>query len=252
MCIDTLKSKKDLTLNEINRLLNAEKDVNVFKKLLYFKFINMGFTKIESCNLAGFPESSRYYLDDLWEKGGYEALVPHYGGGRNSKLSDKQLDDLKIKLNSKNAWLVDDVKKLIEDEYGVKYEYQSVRSLLIRLNVPISNYFEIKRENKKSSKSIIENYNNLSDENKKEINEIINLMKDEKSIYVYQKLNYLLFREIGFSNKESSEFLNVTSVTGNNWFNAWKTNGYEGLQRKKGQGRKSKLTETQFEELKKN
>lgn len=251
MSIENLKSRTDLTLDEINILLNFEKDVKVFKKLLYFKFNKMGYSKIESCNLAGFPESSRYYLDDLWAEGGYDALIPHYGGGRSSKLSDKQLNDLKIKLSKKDSWLVDDVKKLIKSEYNVEYEYQSVRSLLIRLNVPISNYFEIERENK-STKNIIESYENISDESKNEINEIITRMKAEKSIYVYKKLSYLLFRAIGFSNKESSEFLNVTSVTGNNWYNAWKNEGYEGLLRKKGQGRKSKLTETQLENLKKN
>lgn len=251
MSIENLKSRTDLTLDEINILLNFEKDVKVFKKLLYFKFNKMGYSKIESCNLAGFPESSRYYLDDLWAEGGYDALIPHYGGGRSSKLSDKQLNDLKIKLSKKDSWLVDDVKKLIKSEYNVEYEYQSVRSLLIRLNVPISNYFEIERENK-STKNIIESYEDISDESKNEINEIITRMKAEKSIYVYKKLSYLLFRAIGFSNKESSEFLNVTSVTGNNWYNAWKNEGYEGLLRKKGQGRKSKLTETQLENLKKN
>lgn len=115
----------------------------------------MGYSKIESCNLAGFPESSRYYLDDLWAEGGYNALIPHYGGGRNPKLSDQQLNDLKVKLSEKDSWLVDDVKKLIKNEYNVEYEYQSVRSLLIRLNVPISNYFEIERENKKIQKTLL-------------------------------------------------------------------------------------------------
>lgn len=252
MSVENLKSRTNLTLDEINILLNSEKDVKVFKKLLYFKFNKMGYSKIESCNLAGFPESSRYYLDDLWAEGGYNALIPHYGGGRSSKLSDEQLNDLKIKLSKKDSWLVDDVKKLIKREYNVEYEYQSVRSILIRLNVPISNYFEIERENKKSRKNIIESYGNISDETQNEINEIITQMKEEKSIYVYQKLNYLLFRTIGFSNKESSEFLNVTPVTGNNWYNAWKNEGYKGLLRKKGQGRKSKLTKTQLKDLKKN
>ena len=65
MSVENLKSRTDLTLDEINILLNFEKDVKVFKKLLYFKFKEMGYSKIESCNLAGFPESSRYYLDDL-------------------------------------------------------------------------------------------------------------------------------------------------------------------------------------------
>ena len=36
------------------------------------------------------------------------------------------------------------------------------------------------------------------------------------------------------------------------WYNAWKNKGYEGLLRKKGQGRKSKLNEKQLQTLKKN
>ena len=252
MNVENLKSKIDLSLDEINILLKYETNVNVFHKLLYFRFKKMGYSKIESCNLAGFPESSRYYLEDLWDEGGYYALIPHYGGGRNSKLSEDKLNDLKIKLDSKDSWLVDDVKTLIEEEYGVEYTYQSVRSLLMRLNVEIDNYFVIERENKKDSKRIIENYENISEEDKWEIDELIVKMKEEKSIYVYKKLVYLLFRAIGFSNMESSNFLNVSSVTGNNWYNAWKNEGYEGLTRKKGQGRKSKLSKKELNKLKKN
>ena len=252
MSVGDLKSKTDLSLDEINELLDNEKDVNVFKKLLYFKFKAMGYSKIKSCELAGFPESSRYYLEDLWAEGGYTSLIPHYGGGRKSKLSDKQLSDLKIKLEFQDSWLVDDVKKLINDEYNIEYEYQSVRSLLMRLNIPIANYFKIERENKKFSKNVIDNFEDIPEEDKKEINEIILKMKKEKNLFVYQKLSYLLFRKIGFSNKEASQFLNITTVTGNNWLKTWKNKGYNGLLRKKGQGRKSKLTQKQLETLKKN
>ena len=252
MSMENLKSRTDLSLDEINQLLDNEKDVNVFKKLLYFKFKEMGFSKIKSCELAGFPESSRYYLEDMWAEGGYNSLIPHYSGGRKSKLSDKQLNDLKIKLESRDSWLVDDVKKLIKDEFNVEYEYQSVRSLLIRLNVPIANYFEIERDTKKISKNVIDNFEDISEKDKKEIKEIILKMKEEKNLFVYQKLSYLLFRKIGFSNKEASQFLNVTTVTGNNWLKAWENKGYGGLLRKKGQGRKSKLTKKQLETLKKN
>ena len=251
MSTDYLKSRTDLTLDEINSLLNSEKNVNVYKKLLYFKFKKMDYSKSESCKLAGFPESTQYYLDDLWEKGGYQALIPRYGGGRSSKLSDNQMDDLKLKLDSKDSWLVDDVKNLIEEEYGTHYEYQSVRDILIRLNVPIANYFEVERE-KKSSKNVIENFKDNSDEDKTELNELKKLMNEEKSLYVYKKLSYILFRKIGFSNKEASDFLDITTVTGNNWLNSWKNKGYEGLLRKKGQGRKSKLTKEQLKDLKKN
>ena len=109
--MENLKFRTDLSLDEINQLLDNEKDVNVFKKLPYFKFKEMGFSKIKSCELAGFLESSRYYLEDIWAEGGYNLLIPHYGGGRKSKLSDKQLNDLKIKLESRDKWLVVDVKK---------------------------------------------------------------------------------------------------------------------------------------------
>lgn len=252
MSADNLKSKTDLSLDEIISLLNHEKNTNVYKKLLYFKFKKMNYSKNESCKLAGFPESTQYYLDDLWDKGGYEALIPHYGGGRKSKLSNKQMNDLKLKLDSKDSWLVDEVKNLIEDEYDIYYEYQSVRELLIRLNVPIANYFEIEREKKKNSKNVVENFNDITDEDKNEINELKKLMKREKSLYVYKKLSYLLFRKIGFSNKESSNFLDITTVTGNNWFNTWNNKGYEGLLRKKGQGRKTKLSKSELETLKKN
>lgn len=54
---------------------------------------------------------------------GYNSLILHYGGGRKSKLSDNQLNGLKIKLESQDSWLVDDVKKIIKDEFNVEYEY---------------------------------------------------------------------------------------------------------------------------------
>ena len=250
MSLENLKSQQNLTLDEIILLMKSEKDINVYKKLQYFKFNKMGFSKIESCKLAGFPESSRYYLDDLWAEGGYNALIPHYGGGRKSKLSKKQQKDLEIKLKTKDMWLVDDVRILIKEEYGVNYTYQSVRDLLIRLKIPIANYFKIQRENK-SIENIIEHYNNIPDKNKNEINELTNMMKEEKSLYVYRKLVYLLFRKIKFSNKDASELLNITTTTGNNWLKAWSQKGYEGLLRKKGQGRKPKLTTKEIEILKK-
>lgn len=76
-------------------------DIKTFKKLSYFRFKKMGYTKIESCNLAGIKESSRYYLDDLWEKGGYNELIPNYNGGRKSKLTEEQIEELKKNFRNK-------------------------------------------------------------------------------------------------------------------------------------------------------
>ena len=249
MSIESLKSKPDLSLNEINLLLDNEKDVKTYKKLQYFKFKKMGFTKIESCELAGVKESSRYYLEDLWDKGGYNSLIPKYGGGRKSKLKNDELDELKEILIKKESWLINDVKNLIKEKYDVEYGYHGVRNLLIKLNIPITNYFEVDNQNKNN---VIEKINNLPNESINEIKNLSKLINQEKSIFVLKKLSYLLLRYLGYSNKQSSQMFGITTVTGNNWFKTWESKGYEGLKRKPGQGRKRKLNDNQMKDLKKN
>ena len=54
------------------------------------------------------------------------------------------MSELKDILNTKDKWIVNDVKKLIKEKFNVNYGYNGVRELLIRLNVEISNYFQEK------------------------------------------------------------------------------------------------------------
>ena len=46
--------------------------------------------------------------------------------------------------------------------------------------------------------------------------------------------------------------MSITTATGTNWTNKWRKKGYNGLKRKKGQGRKCKLSDEEIEDLKKN
>ena len=248
MEVETLKTKTDLSLKEINILLDQETNIKTFQKIQYFRFKKMGYTKIEACKLAGLNESSRYYLDDLWEKGGYNALIPHYNGGRKSKLSNEDMETLEKILKSKDSWLIKDVIELIEEKFNVKYGYHNVRKILIKFNIPISNHFEIEKQNKND---LLGDVNNLSEEARDEITKISSRIKDEKSTFVLKKLSYLLLRYLGYSNKQASEMYNISTVTGNTWLKAWKQEGYEGLKRKSGQGRKKKLTSEQEMDLKK-
>ena len=78
----------------------------------------------------------------------------------------------------------------------------------------------------------------MSDDN--ELNRLKQLISQEKNIEVSKKLFYLILRCLGFSNKFSSTLLGITTVTGSTWKTNWKQNGYDGLKRKKGQGRKKK------------
>ena len=147
--------------------------------------------------------------------------------------------------------MINDVKKLIKEQFNVDYSYHGVRELLIRLNVEISNYFQEESENKNKINNVVENFNDISSDDKKEIENLNDKINEENSIYVIKKLIYILFRKIGFSNKVASYFLSITTGTGSNWLNTWDNNNYEGLLRKPGQGRKSKLNEDEWNELKK-
>jgi hypothetical protein len=48
MCLENLKSRNYLSLDEIIQLMDAEKNIKIYKKLFYFKFKAIGFNMIES------------------------------------------------------------------------------------------------------------------------------------------------------------------------------------------------------------
>ena len=118
----------------------------------------------------------------------------------------------------------------------------------MRLNIQISNYFEIRN---KDENNVLDKINNLPVENIEEIKELSGRINEEKSVYVLKQLSYLILRYLGYSNKQASELYGITTVTGNNWIKKWKNEGYEGLKRKPGQGRKRKLTDDELDVLKK-
>jgi transposase len=253
MCLENLKSRSDLSLDEIVQLMDVETDVKIYKKLFYFKFKAMGFTSIESYNLASIKRSTAYHLDDLWIEGGYNSLLPKYSNGREPKLNEKQMKELSHILETKDGWLVNDVLKLIEEEWNIKYSYHGVLNLLkSHFNVNILNYYAEKQENKKDVDNFVQNFDNLSPEEKDQIELIIKYIEEEKESNILKKLFYLLFKKLGFFTDVVSCFLSVTTVTGNNWLKRWEKEGYEGLIHKKGQGRKPRLHEKDFEKLKKN
>lgn len=118
----------------------------------------------------------------------------------------------------------------------------------MKFNIPISNYFEIEKQKKNN---VLENINNIPKEDLDEIKKISTKINEEESTFVLKKLSYLLLRYLGYSNKQASEMYKITTVTGNAWFKTWQNEGYEGLKRKPGQGRKRNLTDEQLDDLKK-
>jgi len=253
MYLEDLKSRNDLSLDEINQLMDHETDVKIFNKLLYFRFKAMGFTKIESYKLASIKKSTAYNLEDLWNEGGYNALLRKSGQGRKTKLNEEQINELGDILKTKDTWLVNDILQLIKEKWNIEYSYNGLSNLLKSyFNINIDNYYQNIQKKKKDTTNVVENFDNINQDEKTQIESIINLINEEKRPDTLKRLFYILFKKLGFSTDIASYFVSVTSVTGNNWQKRWEKEKYEGLIHKKGQGRKSKLTSEEKEYVKKN
>ena len=76
-----------------------------------------------------------YYWQDDWNKGGYAALIPNFGGGRKSKLLDEQIEELRTLLENKDYWTTREVLELIKEKYGVEYSQKQIGVILHSFNM---------------------------------------------------------------------------------------------------------------------
>ena len=250
---DLLKTRNDLTVEEIEYLMETESDVKVYKKLIFVRLRAEGLSIIEAYTLANIKRSTAYLIEDQWNEHGYIGLLPKKqkeGSGRKPKLNKKQLKQLsKILKNEKNL-TIHKIQELLKNKWNIEYTYMGVKKLLInQFNVDISEYLDYNPKQDINIESFEKNLDNLVPEDKKEAERIINLINNEKDVFVYRKLLSLLFQKLNFTLEFIGQIIGVTKETLITWNNQWIENEYEGLLKKKGQGRKSKLTDSEWEEI---
>lgn len=74
----------------------------------------------------------------------------------------------------------------------------------------------------------------------------------KRYIEFYEKIVFIEDIYAGETVKYAIEKRGKTIPTGHAWLKAWNEEGFDGLLRKEGSGRKTKLTEKQFQQLKEN
>lgn len=85
------------------------------------------------------------------------------------------------------------------------------------------------------------------------ITEIRKVKRDlEKFVVLYEKVTFLEEIYSGEAVKSAMEKRGKTPQTGYKWLNSWNNEGFDGLFRKEGSGRNSKLSDYQFKILQKN
>ena len=93
----------------------------MFKWLYFVKFRRLGDSVEEASTKVGMTKKTGYYWQEDWNKGGYAALMLNFGGGRKSKLTDEQINELKTLLENKDYWTTREVLELIKEKYGVEW-----------------------------------------------------------------------------------------------------------------------------------
>lgn len=117
-----------LTMDEINKLIsNLKIEVSLYKRLLFLKSIKQGTPIKHATEAIGVNRGTGFRWIKQYNEGGLEGLMPKYGGGRPSFLSDEQLKELKqILSNPEENYSIHEVQTLINEKYGIKYSYKQV------------------------------------------------------------------------------------------------------------------------------
>lgn len=142
-----------LTMKEINKLISELKiEVNLYKRLLFLKSLKKGDSVTHASELVGVNRGTGFRWIKQYNENGLDGLMPKYGGGRPSFLSDEQLKELKKILSDPNEnYSIHEVQALIKEKYNVEYSYKQVweivrKKLALNYSKPFPVY-EYKPEN---------------------------------------------------------------------------------------------------------
>lgn len=119
--------------NDLKEIKEIEKELNKYKaqykmyiRLSVVKLVKEGMSRGEAADVFNVHRKSAENWVKLYDKNGLAGLIPDYSNcGVNSKLTDKQLDQLKeILLNSKKDYDINMTRALIKEEFNVQYTYK--------------------------------------------------------------------------------------------------------------------------------
>jgi len=112
------------------RIKNLENDVKVLKRLYFIKYRYNGLTVEQASELVGISKPVGYIWQSRWNEESYEGLIPRYAGGRPSKLDQNQKEKLGQLLSQKQVWTTEEVRILIEKEFGIEYTSKQIRIIV--------------------------------------------------------------------------------------------------------------------------
>ena len=122
--------ERHLIKAELNITFRDEEDPEMVRRLRFIKNLYQGDTLGEASDRDGMSQPTGARWADRWNDGGVGALAPDHGGGRPSKMTAGQRQQLREHLEADQPWTTEEVRSLIEDEFGITYHPNYIYGLL--------------------------------------------------------------------------------------------------------------------------
>ena len=123
--------KRHITVEELSRRIKSlETDTKILKRLYFIKYRYEGVSVGDAAKRVDISKPVAYIWQDRWNEEGYVGLIPKFAGGRPSKLTDNQKEELKNVLNERDDWSTEEVRTIIFENFDVEYTLKQVRIIL--------------------------------------------------------------------------------------------------------------------------
>ena len=153
-----IKIENHLTIHELDEIISELRiDVKVYQRAIFLKMVMQKKPISHAAKFVGVTRETGFNWLKKYNEEGFNGLIPKYGGGRPSLLTNKQLKELKeIIINSEKNYSVREVQKLINDKYGVNYSYKQTWEISKKkLNLNYGKPFPIYNKKPKNAEEIL-------------------------------------------------------------------------------------------------
>ena len=104
-------TQKELT----QKIKDLEKELKVLERLKFINYRYQGKSVDEAVALIGVTKRVGYIWQERWNKEGIEGLKPRYKGGKQSKISSEQLEELKKYLIKNNITNTKEINRIMKN-----------------------------------------------------------------------------------------------------------------------------------------
>jgi len=113
--------ERHLPEEEIDEMLREAEDKHHIRRIGFVKNLYQGDTIPEAADREGrSPATGTRWAED-WNKGGFEELMPSFGGGRPPKLDEEEQEELVEMLREGQPWKSQEIQHLLHEEFDVEY-----------------------------------------------------------------------------------------------------------------------------------